>query len=145
METSNDIENPAATPPPCGSDRTKTPAPPYDFDKLLSELDFLEIKNRVENLEFFEFKKTDKSRKFTVSIGARFCDNGRWKDNCVCNVSCMHNLGGFGSPYEREEFLRLDFEKVLDRFARCLGVSRHTGARQLSLFVEYEHAAKTAA
>ena len=34
----------------------------YDFDKLLPEWDFAEIKKRVEKFDFFEFEKVDKTR-----------------------------------------------------------------------------------
>jgi len=106
----------------------------YDFDKLLTEYEFVQIKRRVEKFEIFEFEKSDKTRKFKIAITAHPCDNGIWQDNYMVSISCNYNLGGFGSPYQRAEFLTLDFDKVVDRFCATLDIERDTRAKQTNMF-----------
>ena len=106
----------------------------YNFDKLLTEHDFIEIKKRVEQFDLFEFEKTDKTRKFSVRIYAQACDNVLWQDNYMCSIGCSYNIGGCSSPYQRAEFLALGYEKILDEFCSTLGVERNTDVKQMSLF-----------
>ena len=109
---------------------------PYDISKLFTELDWQEIKNRVENFEYFEFIREDKALKIKIDIDARFCDNGIWKDNYICAIGSQRLSGGYrggGSPYQRDEFLKLTYDKVADSLCQFAELERKGGG-QLSFF-----------
>ena len=106
-----------------------------NFDKLLTEYDFAEIIERVKNFDLFEIVRFDKSNKIELRIGTRHCDNGIWQDNFMCfvdgNQKCK-SWHGFGSPYQRAEFLKLSYDEIAKKYA-CYGYEQ-AEVKQLSLF-----------
>lgn len=106
----------------------------YDIAKLFTELDWKEIKERVEKFEFFEIEKTDKKNKFSIRICARQCTNGFWEDDYICSIGFSYHLGGSSSPYQRRDFLTLAYDKIADDFYRCMPVERQSEIRQLNIF-----------
>ena len=106
-----------------------------DFEKLLTEIDFAELKEKVKSFDVFEFERFDKANKIELRIGSRRCDNGIWQDDFYCFVDGSKRYGGyhgFGYPYQRAEFLKLTHDDILKKFA-CFGYSTNN-AKQLSMF-----------
>jgi hypothetical protein len=103
-----------------------------DFENLLTEREFAEIKQRVERFDIFEFVKHDKANHIELQIDGRHYDNGIWQDNYLCSVGGSENWGGFGRPYQRAEFLKLTYADVAKAFA-CYGY-KVSSIRQLDMF-----------
>ena len=106
-----------------------------NFEKLLTEHDFAEIIGRVEKFDLFEIVRFDKANKIELQIGARKCDNGIWQDNYLCFIDGSKKCGdyhGFGSPFQRAEFLKLTYDDVVKMFA-CYGYKK-AEIKQLNMF-----------
>ena len=106
-----------------------------NFERLLTEYDFAEIKRQAENFGLFEFERFDKANKIELRISARHCDNGIWRDNylvCVDGSKKYGDYHGFGSPYQRAEFLTKTYDDVLKMFA-CYGYSTNK-VKQMDMF-----------
>jgi hypothetical protein len=95
----------------------------YDFENLLTEWDFSEIKRQVEKCEIFEFVRLDKANKIELRIGLRRCDYDWWQSGVYCFVDGAKKCGdyhGFGRPYQRAEFLGLQYADIVQMFG-CYG------------------------
>jgi hypothetical protein len=49
-----------------------------NFENLLTDREFAEIKQRAEKFDVFEFVKLDKENKIELRICGQQCDNGIW-------------------------------------------------------------------
>lgn len=107
----------------------------YDFNKLLTEIDFAEIVAKVKNFEIFEFFRADKTNKIELRIGTRHCANNTWANDYYCYIDGENRklLQGFGSPYQRARFLELTYDNVSHEFEQ-LGLEINREYKQLSLF-----------
>jgi hypothetical protein len=106
-----------------------------DFENLLTEREFAEIKLRAEKFDVFEFIKLDKENKIELRICGQHCDDSIWKDNYFCGIGGSKIYGdyyGFRRPYQRAEFLRLTYPDVAKVFD-CCGYEMPR-ARQLDMF-----------
>jgi len=95
-----------------------------NFEKLLTEREFAELQQKVERFECFDFVKLDKANRIELRIYADRTDYHWWSDFYFCCIDGSRKYGdclGFGSPYQRAEFLRLQYADVLQMFARAYG------------------------
>ena len=92
-----------------------------NFERLLEEHEFEQMLERVKIFDLFEFVKLDKQNRIELQMGTRHCDNGLWQDNFMCFVDGSKKYGdyyGFGSPFQRTEFLKLTYNDICKMFSR---------------------------
>ncbi|MCL2228436.1 MAG: hypothetical protein FWC00_01245 [Firmicutes bacterium] len=107
-----------------------------NFDRLLTETEWSEILERVKKFDLFEFRKLDKTNRIELRIEARHCNNGLWQDDYICSVDGSKQYGdchGFGSPYQRVDFLGLSYDDVLLKFGRAYGYKK-AEVTQMNIF-----------
>lgn len=94
----------------------------YDFEKLLTEQDFANLKRQIEKFALFEFVRLDKVAKVELRISGRESEyQGYWQDNYFCTIDGSKKHGdyyGFGLPFQRTEFLKLTYNDI----AKCFVV-----------------------
>ena len=91
-----------------------------NFERLLTEHEWNEIKMRVIKNDPFEIVRFDKQSKVELRIGLQYCDNGIWQDNLLCYIHGSQKCNsyyGFGSPYQVAEFLELSYDYIAKKFS----------------------------
>lgn len=94
------------------------------IEKIFTYYDFLECKKQVETKQPFSLIKKDHKNYIELSVSMHFCDNGLWNDNLYVAVDGRMENQGFGYPMQKNEFLELSFEKLIDIFSNGLDIKQ---------------------